>query len=124
MVQLWDDSVKRLVRANPQQFFTTMEKLAATNQAVMLLGLARVFAELVFMDEADKEWLEKSFAVYKDIVDESWVVQEWKAEGEAKGLEKGRIEGRIEGKKEGEIDGLQQALLAIFQARFPQFDVK
>jgi predicted transposase YdaD len=84
------------------------------------LGLARAFAALVFTDEVDKEWLERSFAVYKDILDDSWAVQEWKAEGEAKGLVKGRIEGRIEGK----IEGLHQALLDIFHVRFPEIDVR
>jgi len=133
LVQLWDDSVKRLVRTNPQQFvqvvlegavykdaLSLIEKVAVTDRPVELLGLAEAFAGLVFTDEADKEWLERSFAVHKDNLDDSWVVQEWRAEGEAKGL----VKGRIEGEKEGEINGLHQALLAIFQAHFPEIDVK
>jgi predicted transposase/invertase (TIGR01784 family) len=84
---------------------TMVKKVAATEQPAALLGLAKAFAALVFTDEADKEWLERIFAVYKDILDDSWAVQEWKKEG----------------KIEGKIEGLQETLLGIFQDDYPEF---
>lgn len=95
---------------------TMIDDIVATKRPELLLGLAKAFASLVFTGEADKIWLERRFAVYKDILDESWAVQEWKAEG----VIKGKAEGIIEGEIKGEIKGLHEALLDIFQARFPE----
>ena len=41
-----------------------------------LLEWAKIFAGLVFKDQADHEWLERKFAMYNDIINESWVIQE------------------------------------------------
>ena len=30
----------------------------------------------VFKEKADHEWLERKFAIYNDIISESWVIQE------------------------------------------------
>jgi ABC-type glycerol-3-phosphate transport system substrate-binding protein len=102
MAQVWDDTIKRLIRENPQDFISWVLEPAA------LLGLAKAFAALVFTDEADKKWLERIFAVYKNILDDSWAVQEWKKEALAQGL------------AEGEIKASRQILLSVFQARFPE----
>lgn len=79
-----------------------VEEIIASGQ-VELLALGQMFAGLVFKDEADREWLKRRFAVYKDILEESWVYQEILEKGVEKGLEASR-----------------QALMAIVQGRFPQ----
>jgi DNA-binding XRE family transcriptional regulator len=72
----------------------------ATAKEYNLLEYARRFASLVFNSESDREWLSRRFAVYKDILEDSWVVQEER--------------------QEGKREGLYQALLAVVQARFPE----
>src|SRR5260370_25698448 len=51
-----------------------------------LLEYARRFASLVFKGDSDREWLNRRFAVYKDILEDSWVVQEERQEGKREGL--------------------------------------
>ena len=72
----------------------------ATAKEYNLLEFARRFASLVFKDGSDHEWLNGRFAMYRDILEDSWVVQEER--------------------REGKRDGLRQALLAVVQARFPE----
>ena len=74
-------------------------KLAAAKE-YNLLEYARRFASLVFKDGSDHEWLNRRFAMYRDILEDSWVVQEER--------------------REGKRDGLRQALLAVVHARFPE----
>jgi predicted transposase YdaD len=74
-----------------------------TSGQVELLALGQLFAGLVFKDEADREWLKRRFAVYKDVLEESWVYQEILEKGVEKGLEASR-----------------QTLMAIVQGRFPK----
>ena len=72
----------------------------ATAQEYNLLEYARRFASLVFKEGSDQEWLNRRFAMYRDILEDSWVVQEE----------------RLEGK----LQGLHQALVKVVQARFPE----
>jgi predicted transposase/invertase (TIGR01784 family) len=65
-----------------------------------LLRYAQMFSSLVFKDKDDKAWLERRFAMYKDILEESWVYQETKLEGK--------------------LDALQQTIIKHVQARFPE----
>jgi hypothetical protein len=65
-----------------------------------LLEYALRFASLVFKEGSDYEWLIRRFAMYKDILEDSWVVQEER--------------------REGELRGLHQAVLDVIQARFPE----
>lgn len=74
-------------------------KLAAANE-YNLLEYARRFASLVFREGSDHEWLNRRFAVYKDILEDSWVVQEERLEGE--------------------LRGLHLAVQDVIQARFPE----
>ncbi len=74
-------------------------KLAASNE-YNLLEYARRFASLVFKEGSDHEWLNRRFAMYRDILEDSWVVQEER--------------------REGKRDGLRQAILAVIHARFPE----
>jgi len=83
--------------------YETIDEVAtklATAEEYNLLEYARRFASLVFKDGSDREWLNRRFAVYKDILDDSWVVQEER--------------------QQGELRALHQALLDIVQARFPE----
>jgi hypothetical protein len=74
-------------------------KLAAANE-YNLLEYARRFASLVFKEGSDHEWLNRRFAVYKDILEDSWVVQEER--------------------REGELRGLHRVIVKVVQARFPE----
>ena len=79
----------------------------ATARQYELLSQAKTIAGLVFKEGAEREWLERRFAVYKDIIEESWVYQQ----NIQKGVEKERQE---------ELQRQRQALLAIVQGRFPE----
>lgn len=72
-----------------------------------LLPLAKMFASLILKDEADREWLNRRFAVYKDILEDSWVYQE--------NIQKG-----IEMERQQELQRQRRALLTIVQKRFPE----
>lgn len=93
-----------------------------------LLVWAKIFAGLVFKEEKDREWLERRFAMSDDILEESWVVQEWKQRGITQGIREGRIKGEIEGEIKGKIEGkiegkleiLRPSILKIVELRFPE----
>jgi hypothetical protein len=72
----------------------------ASEKEYNLLEYARRFASLAFKDSTDREWLNRRFAVYKDILEDSWVVQEERLEGE--------------------LRGLHRAIVKVVQARFPE----
>ncbi len=72
-----------------------------------LLALAKAFATLLFKDETDREWLERSFAMYKDIIEDSWFYQETKQLGR-------------EEERQQELQRQRRALLTIVQKRFPE----
>jgi hypothetical protein len=74
-------------------------KLASAKE-YNLLEYALRFASLAFKDSVDREWLNRRFAVYRDILEDSWVVQEER--------------------REGELRGLHLAVLDVIQARFPE----
>ena len=65
-----------------------------------LLLQAKTIAGLVFQGEAEHEWIERKFAVYKDIIEESWVYQEII--------------------KKGKLEALHQGVLNLIQERFPE----
>ncbi len=72
----------------------------ATAQEYNLLEYARRFSSLVFKEGSDQEWLNRRFAMYRDILEDSWVVKEER--------------------REGELRGLHLAVLDVIQARFPE----
>src|SRR5258708_29737864 len=61
-----------------------------------LLALSQLLGALAFKPETTKKWFRKRFTVYNDIIEESWVYQEWMAQAH------------------------RQTLLHIVQARFPE----
>jgi hypothetical protein len=72
----------------------------AVHEKYELLSQAKTIAGLVFKDEAEQGWLERIFAVYKDIIEDSWVYQET--------IQKGKLE------------ALHQAILDVIQERFSE----
>jgi predicted transposase YdaD len=115
VIKLWDITADELIQTNLigllplvpltkdggqyEVIDAVATKLANANE-YNLLEFARRFASLVFKDGSDHEWLNRRFAMYRDILEDSWVVQEER--------------------REGKRDGLRQALLAVVQARFPE----
>src|SRR5437588_3971017 len=73
-----------------------------TSQKTELLSIAYTLASLVFTKEDEREWLIERFAMYQDILQESWVYQEILQEGREQGLQ-----------------ALRQTLMSLMEMRFP-----
>jgi len=114
VIKLWEISAEELLHSGligPLPLLpltkggTEQEALAATIATLYradeyeLLSLTKLLAGLVMKRKDQQELLERMFAMYKDIVEESWVYQKIMQQG--LGL------------------GEQRALLAIIQKRFP-----
>jgi hypothetical protein len=115
VIKLWDITADELIQTNLTGLLPLVPltkdggqyevidevatKLAAAKE-YNLLEYARRFASLVFKEGSDHEWLNRRFAVYKDILEDSWVVQEQR--------------------REGELRGLHLAVQDVIQARFPE----
>jgi predicted transposase YdaD len=87
--------------------------LIASKQ-LALLPLGEIIAGLVWKDKSEQEWLRRRFAMYEDILEDSWVYQEILHKGMDKGLEQG-----IQREREQEARRLRQALYTIIRKRFP-----
>lgn len=98
----------------PERLATTIATLYAADE-YELLSLTKLLAGLVMKHKSQQDLLERLFAMYKDIVEESWVYQQIVQRGLEKGLEKGLEQGLEKGLGLGE----QRALVAIIQRRFP-----
>ncbi len=72
-----------------------------------LLSLAEMFASLVLKDDTDREWLKRRFAMYKDILEDSWIYQEI--------IQKG-----VKEERQQELQRQRRALLTIVERRFPE----
>src|SRR5436305_1856184 len=84
---------------------TMIEQIVAAKQW-HLLSFSHIIAGLVFTQEQDHEYLQRRFAVFEDILEESWVYQEI----EKKGLEKGLKQGLEKGVKQGLEKVVKQGL--------------
>jgi len=122
IMKLWEISAEKLLRTGligllpllPLTNGGTEQEWLATTIATLyaadeyeLLSLTKLLAGLVMKRKDQQELLERLFAMYKDIVEESWVYQQIVQRGLEKGLEQGLGLGE------------QRALLAIIQRRFP-----
>lgn len=94
----------------PERLATTIATLYAADE-YELLSLTKLLAGLVMKHKSQQDLLERLFAMYKDIVEESWVYQQIVQRGLEKGLEQGLEKGLGLGE--------QRALVAIIQRRFP-----
>ncbi len=115
IIKLWEITAEELIQTNltgllplvpltkdGYQFEVIDEvatKLAALKEYNLLEDALR-FASLVFKEGSDHECLNRRFAMYKDILEDSWIVQEERLEGE--------------------LRGLHRAIVKVVQARFPE----
>ena len=118
VIKLWETSAEDLLRTGligplpliPLTNGGTEQEWLATTIATLyaadeyeLLSLTKLLAGLVMKHKSQQELLERMFAMYKDIVEESWVYQQIVQRGLEQGLGRGE----------------QRALVAIIQRRFP-----
>jgi hypothetical protein len=115
VIKLWEITAEELIQTNLTGLlplvpltkddgqYEVIDEVAtklATAKEFNLLEYALRFASLVFKEGSDYEWLIRRFAMYKDILEDSWVVQEER--------------------REGELRGLHLAVQDVIQARFPE----
>src|SRR5579863_322321 len=95
-------------------------------QKAELLSIGYMLSALVFKKDDEREWLNRRFAMFKDILKESWAYQDILREG----LEEGREQGREQGIEQGIEQGRQkerdanlkmwrQALMSLTETHFP-----
>ena len=73
-----------------------------------LLSLAFVYGGLAFKGPLEKARFRRRFAMFQDVMKDSWTYQEWMQEARELGLEEGFKEGREQGLQQGREQGLQQ----------------
>ncbi len=98
-----------------------IQELIASKQ-LALLPLGEIIAGLVWKDKSEQEWLRRRFAMYEDILEDSWVYQEILHKGLEQGIGKGFEQGMgkgIQHEREQEARRLRRALYTIIQKRFP-----
>jgi hypothetical protein len=115
VIKLWEITAEELIQTNligllplvpltkDGAQYEVIDEVAtklAFEKEYNLLEYARRFASLTFKDSTDREWLNRRFALYKDILEDSWVVQEERLEGE--------------------LRGLHRVIVKVVQARFPE----
>lgn len=93
------------------------------NQSKALLSTLFGFGALVYIKPSDKDWLSRRVAMAKDMLRDSWLVQDFLEEGRQEGRQKGRQEGRQEGKLDILKDVVERrfpALLSVFEEKRSQ----
>ncbi len=88
--------------ANRNVMQEVITEMAEARKADLLFA-TKLFADLVFKDEEDQQWLERIFAMYRDPLAQTPTYQKILTEGREERLEK----------------GLQEAVLEVVEARFP-----
>jgi flagellar biosynthesis/type III secretory pathway protein FliH len=88
----------------------TMIEGLRTNSKDDILALGYAFAGLVYKTEDDRQWLKRRFAVFHDILEDSWSYQEMVQKGIDQGLQKGLEQGLQKGLDQGLQKGLDQGL--------------
>jgi predicted transposase YdaD len=76
-----------------------------------ILALGYAFAGLVYRTEDDKEWLKRRFAMFHEILEDSWSYQEMVQKGIDVGLQKGLDQGLQQGLQKGLDQGIKQGEL-------------
>jgi predicted transposase/invertase (TIGR01784 family) len=92
--------------ANRSRVEEVITELGGAKKADLLFA-TKLFADLVFKDEEDQQWLERIFAMYRDPLVQTPTYQ------------KILREGREKGREEGKLEALQQSLLDVVEVRFP-----
>jgi hypothetical protein len=80
-----------------------------------ILALGYTFAGLVYRTEEDQHWLKRRFAMFQDILEDSWSYKEIVQ----KGLDQGFQKGLQKGIGQGELMTAQQFLARIVEKHFP-----
>lgn len=99
-----------------------------------LLALAEMFGGLAFTKESEKVWFKRRFAMFQDIMKDSWVYQELRQEMLEEGLAQGLEEGLAQGLEQGRAQGLEQgfarsleetrqAIVQLVKERFPGLEM-
>jgi hypothetical protein len=83
---------------------------AAGKEDMLALGYA--FAGLVYEKEDDRQWLKRRFAMFHDMLEESWSYREM--------VEKGLNKGIDIGIERGELKALRPVLIRFVETRFPE----
>jgi predicted transposase YdaD len=137
VIKLWEIPAEHLVRSGltgvlplvplvhggteMEALTTVVNELYAAGE-YELLSLTRLIAGLVMKQPMQQDMLRRMFAMYRDIIEESWVYQEILREGMEKGADQGLSQGLERGLNQGLALGEQRALLAIIQKRFPDVE--
>lgn len=90
----------------PEVIKIMVDRLAEA-QEFDLLAMARVAGGLVFTKEAERDWFRRRFAMYQDILRDSWVYQEIGQEF-------------LEEERQQALQRERQMLISFVQATFPQ----
>jgi hypothetical protein len=115
----WDNKIKRLLSECPQDFMDWLIRGAQftgnRSQEFKSISLS-----LAFEANDDLDWLDRRFAMLRDILNNSPAFQHLRKIAREEGLEEGREEGREIGREEGRLKTSRFILLEFVQARFPE----
>jgi predicted transposase YdaD len=84
-----------------------------------ILALGYTFAGLIYSSEDDKEWLKRRFAMFHDILEDSWSYQEIVQKGLDQGLQKGLDQGLQKGLDQGKLLSARSFFTRFVEKRFP-----
>ena len=88
-----------------------------------LLPITELLASLVFKSEVEQEWLERTFVMLKDRLQDTPAYQRILKEGRERGLEEGLEKGLEKGRQEAlqqELRQQREVLLDVIRERFPK----
>lgn len=85
---------------------------AAGKEDMLALGYA--FAGLVYEKEDDRQWLKRRFAMFHDMLEESWSYREMVEKGIDKGIDIGIERGELKA-----LSALRPVLIHFVETRFP-----
>lgn len=130
-LELYEQSVETFRRLNLDAFYTLMllckdgatfevldevlDRLVTRNRKE-LISIVRFFAGKVLTSEADRERLERRFAMVRDFLEDSWTYQQTIAEGVERGMEQGLERGM----EQGRVQGQRKSIEGVTQLRFPK----
>ena len=87
-----------------------IERLRAAGKEDML-ALGYAFAGLVYEKEDDRQWLKRRFAMFHDMLEESWSYREMVEKGIDIGIERGELKA---------LSALRPVLIHFVETRFPE----
>ena len=76
-----------------------------------LLSISYIIGTLAFTNIAEREWFKRRFFMFQDILEDSWLIQEYISKGVAQGLEQ---------EKQKELQRFRQMVREVVQMRFSE----